>query len=78
MTHLLRVVDDEQDIVETFVKPILNMKVTKVTTTTSGKEAISLLWDIDIMVLDIMMPEVNGYDTVKEMKRQKLDIPLSI
>lgn len=27
------------------------------------------------MVLDIMMPEVNGYDIVKEMKRQKLDIP---
>lgn len=36
----------------------------------SGKEVIFLLLnDIDIMVFDIMMLEVNGYDIVKEMKR---------
>ena len=31
-----------------------------------GKEALKLLSsDIDIMILDIMMPEVSGYDIVK-------------
>ncbi len=74
MTHLL-IVDDEQDIVD-ICQTYFEYEGYKVTTTTSGKEAISLLSnDIDIMVLDIMMPEVNGYDIVKEMKRQKLDIP---
>lgn len=38
----------------------------QVTTTTCGKEALKLLSsDIDIMILDIMMPEVSGYDIVK-------------
>ena len=71
----LLIVDDEQDIVD-ICQTYFEYEGYKVTTTTSGKEAISLLSnDIDIMVLDIMMPEVNGYDIVKEMKRQKLDIP---
>ena len=40
-----------------------------------GKEALKLLSsDIDIMILDIMMPEVSGYDIVK-MKDMQLDIP---
>ncbi len=71
----LTIVDDEQDIVD-ICQTYFEDEGYKRTTTTSGKEAISLLSnDIDIMVLDIMMPEVNGYDIVKEMKRQKLDIP---
>ncbi|MEJ7301535.1 response regulator transcription factor SaeR, partial [Staphylococcus caprae] len=48
----------------------------QVTTTTCGKEALKLLSsDIDIMILDIMMPEVSGYDIVKKMKDMQLDIP---
>ena len=27
------------------------------------------------MILDIMMPEVSGYDIVKKMKDMQLDIP---
>ncbi|HDA6680167.1 TPA: response regulator, partial [Staphylococcus aureus] len=53
MTHLL-IVDDEQDIVD-ICQTYFEYEGYKVTTTTSGKEAISLLSnDIDIMVLDIM------------------------
>lgn len=34
-----------------------------------GKEVLKLLFlDIDIMILDIMMLEVSGYDIVKKMK----------
>ncbi|MDN8894071.1 response regulator, partial [Staphylococcus aureus] len=58
-THLL-IVDDEQDILDNS-QTYYEYEGYKVTTTTSGKEAISFLSkDIDIMVLDIMMPEVNG------------------
>ena len=74
MTHLL-IVDDEKDIVD-ICQTYFEYEGYQVTTTTCGKEALKLLSsDIDIMILDIMMPEVNGYDIVKKMKDMQLDIP---
>ena len=74
MTHLL-IVDDEQDIVD-ICQTYFEYEGYQVTTTTNGREAIKLLSsEIDVMILDIMMPEVSGYDIVKEMKAQQLDIP---
>lgn len=74
MTHLL-IVDDEQDIVD-ICQTYFEYEGYQVTTTTDGKEAIQLLSsNIDVMILDIMMPEVSGYDIVKQMKAQQLDIP---
>ena len=61
MTHLL-IVDDEKDIVD-ICQTYFEYEGYQVTTTTCGKEALKLLSsDIDIMILDIMMPEVSGYD----------------
>ncbi|QKH91685.1 response regulator transcription factor [Staphylococcus capitis] len=72
MTHLL-IVDDEQDIVDIY-QTYFEYEGYHVTTTTNGKEAIKLLSsEIDVMILDIMMPEVTGYDIVKEMKAQQLE-----
>lgn len=74
MTHLL-IVDDEKDIVD-ICQTYFEYEGYQVTTTTCGKEALKLLSsDIDIMILDIMMPEVSGYDIVKKMKDMQLDIP---
>ncbi|MFJ5555333.1 response regulator transcription factor [Staphylococcus capitis] len=71
MTHLL-IVDDEQDIVDIY-QTYFEYEGYHVTTT-NGKEAIKLLSsEIDVMILDIMMPEVTGYDIVKEMKAQQLE-----
>ena len=71
MTHLL-IVDDEKDIVD-ICQTYFEYEGYQVTTTTCGKEALKLLSsDIDIMILDIMMPEVNGYDIVKKMKDMQL------
>lgn len=72
MTHLL-IVDDEQDIVD-ICQTYFEYEGYQVTTTTNGREAIKLLSsEIDVMILDIMMPEVTGYDIVKEMKAQQLE-----
>lgn len=74
MTHFL-IVDDEKDIVD-ICQTYFEYEGYQVTTTTCGKEALKFLSsDIDIMILDIMMPEVNGYDIVKKMKDMQLDIP---
>ena len=71
MIHLL-IVDDEQDIVD-ICQTYFEYEGYHVTTT-NGKEAIKLLSsEIDVMILDIMMPEVTGYDIVKEMKAQQLE-----
>ncbi|MFY2153118.1 response regulator transcription factor [Mammaliicoccus sciuri] len=74
MAHIL-IVDDEQDILD-ICKTYFEYEGHLVVTASDGQQAIHQLNDaIDLMILDIMMPEKNGYDVVKEMKAQELDIP---
>lgn len=74
MPHIL-IADDEKDIRE-ICKTYFEFEGYQVTLAENGKEALGFLDEsIDLMVLDIMMPEVDGYDVVKEMKAQQLDIP---
>lgn len=74
MPHIL-IADDEKDIKE-ICKTYFEFEGYQVTLAENGKEVLGFLDEsIDLMVLDIMMPEVDGYDVVKEMKAQQLDIP---
>lgn len=74
MTHIL-IADDEKDIRE-ICKTYFEFEGYQVTLAENGKEALEFLDEaIDLLVLDIMMPEADGYDVVKEMKAQQLDIP---
>ncbi|MCD8899579.1 response regulator transcription factor [Staphylococcus gallinarum] len=74
MTHIL-IADDEKDIRE-ICKTYFEFEGYEVTVVENGQEAIALLdQNIDLMILDIMMPEKNGYEVVQEMKAQHLDIP---
>ncbi|WP_416349932.1 response regulator transcription factor [Mammaliicoccus lentus] len=69
------IVDDEQDILD-ICKTYFEYEGHQVITGTNGQEAIEQIDDsIDLMILDIMMPEVNGYEVVKKMREQSLDIP---
>lgn len=68
-------VDDEQDIVD-ICQTYFEYEGYHVTTASNGEEALSKLDEtIDLIVLDIMMPNVNGYEVIKEMKDRNLDIP---
>lgn len=74
MSHVL-IVDDEQDIRE-ICKTYFEFEGYEVTTACDGKDALSKLNNgVDLIILDIMMPELNGYKVVEEMKAQGLDIP---
>ncbi len=47
----------------------------------SGMEAISLLEknkDIDIVLMDIMMPEMDGYETMKRIRKDKANDDITI
>ena len=64
------VVDDDEDC-RTMVKTILENNGFTVTTGANGVEALSELEKMEtpaLVVLDIMMPELNGYQVVEKMK----------
>ncbi len=75
MAHIL-VVDDEKDIVQ-LVARFAQHEGHTVTTASGGLEAVALCKerDFDVMVLDIMMPDMDGYAVCREVRKEK-DIPI--
>ncbi|SKA70918.1 Response regulator receiver domain-containing protein [Paucidesulfovibrio gracilis DSM 16080] len=65
------VVDDEQDFVKLFVKRFL-MRNLDVRGVNSGQEALEYLRsnDIDVVVLDVKMPGMDGLETLQEIKKR--------
>ena len=65
------IVDDEKDFVEIFSLR-LETQGEKVFTAFSGKEAVKVLEQkpIDVVILDIRMPGMDGIDTLKEIKKR--------
>ncbi|UXV34635.1 response regulator transcription factor [Staphylococcus sp. IVB6181] len=73
--NTILIVDDEQDIVD-ICQTYFEYEGYKVVTAENGEEALNQLnASIDLIVLDIMMPNVDGYEVIKQMKQRKLDIP---
>lgn len=71
------VVDDEQGIRDV-IKEYCIFEEFDVVEAKNGKEAIEIISknkDIDIMVLDIMMPKMDGYSVLKEIRKTS-DIPV--
>ena len=75
MAYLLAV-DDERDIVE-LISRFAEHERHKVDTAGTGAEAIRLCQrnDYDLIILDIMMPEMDGFTACKEIRKQK-QIPI--
>ena len=64
-------VDDEVDFVETLAKR-LDKRDMKIITAFSGEEGLEKLkanQTLDVIVLDVKMPGMNGIDALKEMKK---------
>ncbi|MDZ5473927.1 response regulator transcription factor [Bacillus sp. 31A1R] len=72
----LLLVDDELRMLR-LLKIYLEPHGYKCVTTTSGSEAISIIEKekIDLVLLDLMMPDMNGWDTAKEL-RSFSDVPI--
>ena len=64
------VVDDEPDLLNA-VRLYLEMEGYQVLTATNGEQALEKLRTRlpDLIVLDVMMPELNGFETVEEIRR---------
>lgn len=79
MKEKILVVDDEKDILE-----LIDYNLTKngyrVKTTTTGEDALELVREneYDLIILDLMLPGVDGFDITKIIKadKQKAGIPI--
>jgi DNA-binding response OmpR family regulator len=71
------VVDDESD-VRIVVETILVKHGYRVVQAKDGAEALQLLSrrKFDLVVLDIMMPRVDGYQVMEHMKSKGLEVPV--
>jgi sigma-B regulation protein RsbU (phosphoserine phosphatase) len=66
----LLVVDDNEDNRYTLTRRLTREGYTNLTTATNGREALDLLQakPFDLVLLDIMMPDMNGYEVLERMK----------
>ncbi len=73
------VVDDEPDALE-LVKLVLESGGFKTILATSGKEALAQIERTkpDAVLLDIMMPDMDGWDVFRKIKEKNSGIPVAI
>ncbi len=73
------VVDDEPDALE-LVKLVLESGGFKTILATSGKEALAQIDKTkpDAVLLDIMMPDMDGWDVFRKIKEKDSGIPIAI
>ncbi|WP_456475155.1 response regulator transcription factor [Candidatus Pyrohabitans sp.] len=73
------VVDDEEEITR-LVKKFLESEGLEVVTANSGQEAISILetFTPDFIFLDLFMPEMSGWDVLREIRKRLKRVPVAM
>ena len=76
MFHLL-IVDDDRHI-RFVLRELLELEGYTVFTAKTGEEALNTLFEkhVDLVIVDIMMPKLDGYEFTKEVRKQNLDLPV--
>lgn len=77
MEKRILVVDDEPSIL-TLVKFNLEKSGFHVTTASDGRKAVEVCTQesFDLIVLDIMLPELDGIEVLKELRKNQIDTPV--
>ena len=78
-TKKVLVVDDEPDTLE-LVKLVLESGGFEAILANNGKEALDQIATVqpDLVLLDIMMPDMDGWDVFRKMKEKDPGIPIAI
>jgi DNA-binding NtrC family response regulator len=72
------IVDDDESI-RGYISRLLNMSGFEVITASSGKDALNLLKvnpDVAVVLLDILMPDMDGLETLTEIKKASKELPV--
>ena len=71
------VVDDDKEIVGA-IKKRLEMEDYEIITAYDGLEAMDVLMEqeVQLLIIDVMMPKMNGFDVCKNIRQAKLAIPI--
>jgi len=73
--HIL--IADDDYLIRTAVERILTLFGYNVTAVASGRELLDTVQDsFDVIILDINMPGMDGFETLAELNRMKVDIPV--
>lgn len=79
MNKNILLVDDEERIL-LLLKDYLNMEGYKVITANNGREALEEYEfhkdELDLIILDIMMPEIDGWTVCRKVREENKDIPI--
>ncbi|WP_320009004.1 response regulator [Maridesulfovibrio sp.] len=72
-------VDDENDFLTAYKRRLIRRNV-DVSVAPGGQEALSMVEndDFDVIVLDIMMPEMSGIETLKRLRAMNSEVPVII
>lgn len=76
----LLLAEDEKDLRDA-IKTILERHNFSVDVVANGKEALDYLkysQDYDCLILDLMMPIMDGYSVIKELREKKMDLPILV
>lgn len=71
------IVEDDYDVCQLF-KHVLLQNGYNVATASDGKEALQLMEKehFDLMISDVMMPEINGYELVRMIRKSNEEMPV--
>ncbi|HDX9589378.1 TPA: response regulator transcription factor [Bacillus pseudomycoides] len=72
MSKNILIVDDEKEIVE-LIELYLSQRKFHILKAYDGEQALQILQNdnVDLLIVDIMMPKINGYNLVKEVRKEK-------
>ena len=71
-------VDDESELLKMLQSVFERAGYTKITTASSGKEALAIFRENqpDMVILDVMMPGMNGYEIAGKVRAMKCGVPI--
>src|SRR5919205_3720199 len=77
--HRALIVEDDPAI-RRLVEKLLTRQGVEIVTARDGREAIGHLRDNDfcVVVLDLMVPEVNGFELIDYIKREEKRVPVAV
>jgi DNA-binding response OmpR family regulator len=79
MTHRALVVEDDPAI-RKLVEKLLARKGIQIDTAHDGRKAIEKLQSgaYDVVILDLMIPEVNGFEVIEFVKKNAIKVPVAV